>query len=74
MRWGFVESIGAINLIQWYQRFMMDDLIAFQRDLLYVIAGMEDDPFHTGCRSKKNLKNIIRVVFSTDGCIRISIS
>lgn len=35
---------------------MMDDLTAFQRDLLYVIAGMEDDPYLHGLSVKNELE------------------
>ena len=34
---------------------MMDDLTAFQRDLLYVIAGMDDDPYPHGLSIKEEL-------------------
>ena len=33
----------------------MDDLTAFQRDLLYVIAGMNDDPYPHGLSIKEEL-------------------
>ena len=34
---------------------MMDDLTAFQRDILYVIAGMEDDSHPHGLSIKDEL-------------------
>ena len=33
----------------------MDDLTAFQRDLLYVIAGLDDDPYPHGLSIKEEL-------------------
>lgn len=35
---------------------MMDDLTAFQRDVLYVIASMEDDPYPHGLSIKNELE------------------
>lgn len=35
---------------------MMDNLTAFQRDVLYVIAGMEDDPYPHGLSIKDELE------------------
>ena len=39
-----------------HQDVMMDDLTAFQRDILYVIAGMEDDPYPHGLSIKNELE------------------
>ena len=35
---------------------MMDDLTAFRRDLLYVIAGMDDDPYPHGLSIKEEIE------------------
>jgi PadR family transcriptional regulator PadR len=35
---------------------MMDDLTAFQRDVLFVIAGMEGDPYPHGLSIKETLE------------------
>lgn len=35
---------------------MMDDLTGFQRDVLFVIAGMEDDPYPHGLSIKDELE------------------
>ena len=35
---------------------MMDDLTAFQRDILYVIAGMDNDPYPHGLSIKDELE------------------
>ena len=35
---------------------MMDDLTAFQRDILYVIASIEDDPYPHGLSIKEILE------------------
>lgn len=34
----------------------MDDLTAFQRDVLFVIAGMDDDPYPHGLSIKETLE------------------
>lgn len=35
---------------------MMDDLTAFQRDMLYVIASLKDDPYPHGLSIKNELE------------------
>lgn len=35
---------------------MMDDLTAFQRDVLFIIAGMDDDPYPHGLSIKEELE------------------
>ena len=41
---------------------MMDDLTAFQRDTLYVIASIEDDPYPHGL----SIKEILEEEYSTE--------
>lgn len=51
---------------------MMDDLTAFQRDALYVIAGIEDNARPHGLSIKDELEQHYEVRSITGGCTPIS--